>query len=94
LQDRSLVARFKVPHIRKPSAILQIQRWADGQNGCCQFISYVVQISLEAEVMQVSGYGEKAMLSRLLREETTREAGTGKNNSPAEESKVSKAKEK
>jgi len=36
------------------------------------------------------------MLSRLLREETTREAGTGKNNSPAEEkaNSVSKAKEK
>ena len=45
--------------------------------------------------MRVTGHGAEAMLPRLLREETTRGPGTGKNNSPEENTNpVSKAKEK
>ena len=45
--------------------------------------------------MRVSGHGAEAVLPRLLREETTTGASTGKNNSQEENANsVSKTKEK
>ena len=95
VQDRSPVTRVKISYIRQPSAITQVQRWEDRQDVCCQCTSYVIRISLEAEAMRVTGHGTEAMLSRLLREETTGRTSSRKIDSPKEEAKsVSKAKEK